>query len=312
VFEGEAMMRALLPLLRILPLLLLAWVPALRAASPDCGLGAAGTTRRVAIPDTGRAMLIHVPAGFRAGRPAPLLFAFHGSGETGAAVLRRSRLEATSDRHGFLLAAPDGGIPGNGGFVWNIPGVPSVTGRMPDPGDANDVAFVEQAIGWLAAQRCVDRTRVYATGISGGGRMTSLLGCIAADRFAAIAPVVGLRAGIPLKGDPQRPDPASCHPSRPMPVIAFAGDKDRTNPIEGGGASYWQYSMHAAEARWAALNGCTPGFARRAVTASVYEESFGGCRAGSAMVARITIGGTHDWVVDNEAMWAFLSRYRLR
>jgi polyhydroxybutyrate depolymerase len=305
-------MRTLLPLLRILPLLLMAWMPAVRAASPDCGLGAAGTTQRIAIPDTGRAMLIHVPAGFDASASAPLLFAFHGSGETGGAMLRRSHLEATSDRHGFLLAAPDGGIPANGGFVWNIPGVPSVTGRMPDPGDANDVAFVEQAIGWLAAQHCVDRTRVYATGISGGGRMTSLLGCIAADRFAAIAPVVGLRAGIPLKSDPQRPDPASCRPSRPMPVIAFAGDKDTTNPIEGGGALYWQYSMRAAEARWAALNGCGATPAKRPVSTQVYEERFDGCRAGAAVVARITIGGTHDWVADNEAMWAFLSRHRLR
>jgi len=302
-------MRTLLPLLRILPLLLLAWMPAAYAAS-DCG--APGQTQRVAIPDTGRAMLIHLPAGFDPARPAPLLFAFHGSGEDGAAVLRKSHLEATSDRHGFILAAPDGGIPANGGFVWNIPGVPSVTGRMPDPSDANDVAFVERAIGWLAAQHCVDRTRVYATGISGGGRMSSLLGCIAADRFAAIAPVVGLRAGIPLKSDPQRPDPATCRPSRPVPVIAFAGDKDTTNPIEGGGAPYWQYSMHAAEARWAALDGCASALARRQVTAQVYEEGFAGCRAGSAVVARITIGGTHNWVADNEAMWAFLARYRLR
>ena len=305
-------MRMLLPLLRILPMLLLAWMPALRAAPVDCGLGAPGRTQSVAIGDTGRSVLIHVPAGFKASAPAPLLLAFHGSGEDGAAVLRRSHLEATSDRHGFIVAAPDGGIPSGGGFVWNIPGVPSVTGRMPDSADANDVAFVEQAIVWLAGRHCVDPARVYATGISGGGRMASLLGCIAADRFAAIAPVVGLRAGIPLKSDPGRPDPASCQPSRPMPVIAFAGDKDTTNPIEGFGAPYWQYSMHAAEARWAVLDGCAATLPRRAVTTGIYEEGFTRCRAGAEMVARITIGGTHDWVVDNEAMWAFLSRYRLR
>jgi polyhydroxybutyrate depolymerase len=306
------MMRTLLPLLRIWPLLLLAWMQPSRAAAIDCGLGAPGTTQSVTIGDSGRAMLIHVPAGFKASEPTPLLFAFHGSGENGAAVLRRSHLEATSDRHGFLLAAPNGGISSGGGFVWNIPGVPSVTGRMPGPADANDVAFIEQAIVWLAAQHCVDPARVYATGISGGGRMSSLLGCIAADRFAAIAPVVGLRAGIPLKSDPARPDPATCRPSRPMPVIAFAGDKDMTNPIEGFGAPYWQYSMHAAEARWAALDGCATALPRRTVMAGVYEEGFTRCRAGVEVVARITIGGTHDWVVDNEAMWAFLSRHRLR
>ena len=303
------MTRLLLPLLRFLPLALLAWAPALRAAPMACGLGAAGTTQRVIVGDTGRAMLIHVPAGF-GGKPAPLLFAFHGSGEDGAAVLRRSQLERTSDRHGFLLAAPDGGIAQAKGFVWNIPGVPSTTGRMPQPGDADDVVFVAKAIDWLAAHHCVDRTRIYATGISGGGRMTSLLGCVAADRFAAIAPVVGLRAGRPSLSDPRKPDPSTCAPSRPMPIIAFAGDKDTTNPIEGGGAPYWQYSMAAAEARWAALDGCVAPLPRRTVSERVYQEGYDHCRAGAEVIARITIGGTHDWVVDNEAMWAFLSKYR--
>jgi polyhydroxybutyrate depolymerase len=306
------MTRMLLPLLRLLPLAWLMWLPALRAAPIECGLGAAGTTQRVEVGTTGRAMLVHVPAGLRAGRPVPLLFLFHGSGGNGGAMLERSGLSDTADRHGFIVAAPDGGTPAGGGFVWNIPGVPSTSGRMPQPGDADDVAFVASAIDWLVARHCVDRSRVYATGLSGGGRMTSWLGCVAADRFAAIAPVVGLRAGRPSAADPRKPDPATCHPSRPLPVIAFAGDKDTTNPIEGGGAPYWQYPMQAAEARWGALNGCGAPLPRSQVSGTVYQEGYGRCRRGADVVARITIGGTHDWVVDNEAMWAFLSRHRRR
>jgi polyhydroxybutyrate depolymerase len=304
------MMRMLLPLLRILPLALLAWMPALPAASIDCGVGAPGATQRVTVGTTGRTMLLHVPAPGRSARPKPLLLLLHGSGGNGASILTRSGLEATADRHGFIVAAPDAGIPHETGFVWNIPGVPSTSGRMPEPGDADDVAFIGQAIDWLAAHHCVDRRRVYATGLSGGGRMASWLGCVASDRFAAIAPVVGLRAGRPSPADPQRPDPATCRPSRSMPVIAFAGDKDTTNPIEGGGAPYWQYPMAAAEARWAALNGCATPLPRTRVSATVYQEGYDRCRAGADVVARITVGGTHDWVVDNDAMWAFLSRYR--
>jgi polyhydroxybutyrate depolymerase len=304
------MTRMLLPFLRILPWLVLAWIPALRAAPPDCGIGAPGTTQRVKVGTSGRTILIHIPVGLSAEWPVPLLFLFHGSGQTGATALKRSALNETADRHGFLVAAPDGGIPSGSGYVWNIPGVPSVTGRMPDPHDADDVAFVGQAIDWLAAQHCVDKARVYATGISGGGRMTSWLGCVAAERFAAIAPVVGLRAGNPLAADPEKPDPATCRPARPMPVIAFAGDHDTINPIQGGGAPYWRYPMRAAEARWAALNGCAVSLPRSRVSASVYQEGYGRCRAGADVIGRITIGGTHDWVVDNEAMWAFLSRDR--
>ena len=306
------MTRMLLPFLRILPLILLAWAPSLRAAPVACGIGMAGTTQRIAIGATGRTMLLHRPVQVDPDRPVPLLFLFHGSGGNGAAMLKRSGLEETADRHDFIVAAPDGGIAQGAGFVWNISGVPSTSGRMPQPGDADDVAFVGQAIDWLAAHHCVDRHRVYATGLSGGGRMTSWLGCVATDRFAAIAPVVGLRAGRPGTADPGKPDPATCRPSRPMPVIAFAGDKDTTNPIEGGGAPYWQYPMAAAEARWAALNGCTGPLPRAEVNARVYQEGYGRCHAGADVVARITIGGTHDWVVDNEAMWAFLSRYRRR
>ena len=286
------------------------WSPAAQAAG--CAIRMPGETVRVAVPGTERALLVHIPAA-STDRPAPLVFLFHGSGGNGRGALDSSRLAATADRNGFIVAAPDGGIAlGPNNFVWNIPGVPAVGGRMPTATDADDVAFVLATIDWLTKQRCADRTRVYATGISGGGRMTSWLGCVAADRFAAIAPVVGLRAGNPMADDKSRPDPATCRPSRPMPVLTFAGDADTTNPIAGGGAPYWQYPMAAAEARWAELNGCRTALARHDVAATVYEEGYTACRKGADVRARVTIGGKHAWVVDNDAMWAFFAAHRRR
>lgn len=287
---------------------LLALVAAIPAAG--CTLGTPGAAQRVPVGATGRSMLVHLPARFDRSRPAPLVFVLHGSTGNGAQILGNSRLAETADRYGFIVAAPDGGIPLDGGFVWNIPGVPTVAGTVPTPQDADDVAFLAAAIDWLAAARCVDSRRVYATGLSGGGRMTSWLGCVAADRFAAIAPVVGLRAGNPLAADPQRPDPATCRPSRPMPVIAFAGDRDTTNPIGGGGAGYWQYPMSAALARWAELDGCQGASTVSDLAGGTREERYSQCRAGAEVVGRIAVGRGHEWVADNEAMWAFLSRYR--
>lgn len=277
-------------------------------AAPGCPV-AAGTTARVTIGDTGRSLLLHVPAGAKSGR-LPLVFALHGSGGDGAAILAQSKLEATGDRHGFLVAAPDAGIPVERGFVWNIPGVPTVAGKVPGPDDADDVAFLKTAIDWLATRGCADRRRVYATGLSGGGRMTSWLGCVASNHFAAIAPVVGLRAGNPLASDRTRPDPGTCTPKQPMPLIAFAGDADRTNPVQGGGAGYWQYTMEAAEARWAALNGCKAGPLRRDLTANLYERLHTQCRAHAEVAAHILRGGGHVWTADNDAMWRFFARYR--
>jgi polyhydroxybutyrate depolymerase len=67
--------------------------------------------------------------------------------------------------------------------------------------------------------------------------------------------------------------------------------------------------MRAAQARWAELDGCRADGDRDSPP-SVYEERYADCRDGAEVVARITRGGVHDWVVDNEAMWAFLSAHR--
>src|SRR6266404_291995 len=49
----------------------------------------------------------------------------------------------------------------------------------------DDVAYVGDVIDDVAAQLCTDKTRVYATGFSGGARMSSLLGCMLNGRIAA-------------------------------------------------------------------------------------------------------------------------------
>ncbi|UYY57283.1 alpha/beta hydrolase family esterase [Sphingomonas sp. S2-65] len=287
--------------------LLFAGIGAPSAFAAQCLGVAPGTSQRVVIGDTGRSLLLHVPSGYT--KRAPLVFLLHGSTGTGAQMLAESKLAETADRHGFLVAAPDAGIAEGKGFVWNIPGVPTVTGKVPGPNDPDDVAFLTEAAQWLGTLGCADASRVYVTGLSGGGRMTSWLGCVAADRFAAIAPVVGLRAGNPSPVDPRFPDPKTCQPSRPMPVIAFAGGRDTTNPVEGGGAPYWQYPMRTAEARWADLNGCRR--PRPTVSAGGIEEhGYTECRSGAEVVARIDSQAGHSWVADNEAMWAFFARRR--
>ena len=252
---------------------------------------------------------VYRPASVKQGTPAPLVFLLHGSSGEGTSTLSGSSLKAAADKHGFIIAAPTGAIRLATGFAWNIPGVVTVGGKAPGADDRDDVKYLLSIVDLLVKQGDIDRARVYVTGISGGGRMASWLGCVASTRFAAIAPVVGLRAGTPLASDPTRPDPDSCRPESPLPIIAFAGNKDTTNPIEGGGAKYWQYSMHAAVARWAALNGCphAPGTTR--ISSQVYQERYDGCRDGAVVTAYVTEGGSHTWVADDEAMWAFFSRY---
>lgn len=277
-----------------------------QTALAACGLGAASATERVEIGRTGRSLMLHRPPGADAAL-RPLVILLHGSGGTGAKMLSDTTIEATADRHGFIVASPDGGIPGGDGFVWNIPGVPTILGRVPGPEDANDVDYLGGVVDVLIAEQCVDPARVYLTGLSGGGRMTSWMACVEPRRFAAIAPVVGLRAGNPDPDDGSRPDPQTCTPNAPMPVIAFAGDADRTNPTQGGGAPYWSYPMHAALQRWAQLNGCAGPEPTIWVAQDVYEERYAGCADDAQVVARMTVGGGHFWLADEEAMWAFFA-----
>lgn len=252
---------------------------------------------------------IYRPASIKQDVPAPLVLLLHGSSGEGASMLVGSSLKIAADKHGFIIAAPTGAIRLQRGYAWNVPGVVTAGGSLPGAGDRDDVGYVLSIVDLLVKQGLADRSRVYATGISGGGRMASWLGCVASTRFAAIAPVVGLRAGTPLKSDPKQPDPASCQPESPLPIITFAGDSDTTNPMQGGGAPYWQYSMRAAEMRWATLNRCQNSLVTQQISSAVYQELYDGCQDDAVVTAYITRGGGHTWLADDEVMWDFFAHY---
>ena len=283
-------------------------VPARAEATSPCS-GIAVEHSLTPVGNDHKAVSVYRPT--NAAGALPLIVLLHGSHGSGGAFLAETSLATVAERHAFMIAAPDGGIAVDKGFAWNIPGVPTVAGSLPKANDRDDVAFIGAVIDQLVAAGCVDPERVYATGVSGGGRMASWLGCVAASRFAAIAPVVGLRAGNPSSTTPAEPDPASCKPSRPVPILAFAGDRDTTNPIAGGGARYWGYGMHAAERRWATLNGCLAVPTTVRLSVEVYEQRYSDCRDDADVRGRITIGGGHNWsVVDDEALWSFFAAHR--
>jgi len=297
---------------RLLLFLLAALLPA-AAQAAGCGrpLAPGSLNLPLTVDGRDRPFTLHVPAGYDPARPAPLLLDLHGSGGTGAGQARVSGLAAAAARRGVVVVAPDGGIAAGEGFVWNIPGVPTVAGSIPGPTEADDVRYLLAVIDAAAAAMCIDPARVYATGLSGGGRMASWLACVAADRIAAIAPVVGLRAGRARADDETAVDPATCRPSRTVPVITFAGARDRTNPLAGGEGRRWGYPMAAALRRWAAINGCTRAEPTRWLDPRHYRQRYAGCRPGGAVEAIVDVEGAHEWAVaDDEAMLAFLLRHR--
>jgi polyhydroxybutyrate depolymerase len=192
---------------------------------------------------------LHVPPSYDGATPIPLVLDIHGwlSSKSGQRFF--SGFEAISDAEGFAVAWPQGlfGQPGNPEGI-NAPAGPSwnagfccgaaVTNR-PD-----DVGFLRTLVEAVARDVAIDRSRVYATGLSNGGAMTQRLACEAADLFAAAAPVSFPIALLPLD---------SCVPSRPIAVLTFQGLTDQLVPYAGGGTFP---SAAASFAHWRSESGC--------------------------------------------------------
>lgn len=282
-------------------------------------------------------VLTHVPASFRATRA--LVINMHGATQSGQMNRDSTGMNVSSDKHGYAVAYPTGGyfnlpveLPALN--FWNVNGLPLL--RLPVlPGAREDTGFIVAAAKQLTAALCGDPRRVYATGASNGGIMSSYLACHHADVFAAVAPVMGIRAGRATGSDFQQIDTADCRPSRPIAILALHGVKDPILPYEGtkGGGPWgpaWGYPVEAAIARWVTLDGCSPTPRTTAVSSTITRRVWRGCRSGVSVQAMISSYAGHSWwghptpppfnlaagpddlsADANELIWAFLAQYRL-
>ena len=234
---------------------------------------------------------LFVPPGYDGRQRLPLVLDLHGSGGSSAGQARNSGFEILSASEHFVVATLDA-VDAR----WNVP----VQQGRPD-----DVAYVSDVISDVASRVCTDEARVYATGFSGGARMSSLLGCRLGSRIAAIAPVSGLRFPAPCTG-------------RTVPVLTFHGLADPQNTYDGhladrGGE--WDESVPEALAGWARHNGCKGDAILEDPPGPLSTLRYQGCADGTE-VRLIRIDGLgHTWTrkeVDTTAvMWHFFKSHRL-
>ncbi|HVA04179.1 MAG TPA: PHB depolymerase family esterase [Acidimicrobiales bacterium] len=286
-----------------------------------CGTGASAgsTSQTLSVGGRNRTVIVHVPTGYSDSSKVPLVLNMHGSGTTAADQEAFSAMDGTADSNGFIVAYPQGLIPEGSGFDWNVPGVPLVGGKSVPAGSADDITFLTTLVHVLEQRYCIDGNRVYATGFSGGSRITSQLACDAAGTFAAIAPVSGLR----------RPTP--CPTTRPVPVLAFHGTADPVDPYDGNGQAYWTYSVPQAARDWAVQDGCSTSAATSQPAAGVTLTRYSGCRSGASVELYSIAGEGHEWpggprlprsltrvlgpqsdaLNANDLMWAFFASHPL-
>jgi polyhydroxybutyrate depolymerase len=263
------------------------------ATGGACSLAAAPgvSTRQLTSGGRQRTYRLFVPQGYDGRTPLPLVLDLHGSGGTAERQAGTSRFEALAARETVLVASLQAQAEGN---RWNVP----VTAERPD-----DVAYVSDVIDDVAARACTDLTRVYATGFSGGARMSSLLACKLNDRIAAIAPMAGLRWPGPCEG-------------RAIPVLTVHGLADPQNTYDGGVAARgaeWQESVPEALAGWAKHNGCDGEAVLDDPPGPLSTLRYRGCDADVRLV-RVD-GLTHTWARDEidatSEMWTFFKGHAL-
>lgn len=149
----------------------------------------------------------------------PLVIGLHyypGSGRGFENLTGFSRL---AEREGFLVAYPDG--------------LNDAFNALMCCGSEDDVGFIRAVIDKIASEHKVDRSRIYATGISNGGDMTYRLAAELPGVFAAIAPVSG-----GMTRDWMQKSSGNL-PTMPVSLITFIGKRDRYAAVFLAGAQFW-------------------------------------------------------------------------
>lgn len=238
--------------------------------SPVLPLGAT-TVVNIEHDGLSRQYRVFVPDSIDPTQPVPLLINWHGLTSNAIQQQFYSGTDVTAYDRGYIVAYPNGlGEPN--GQSFNGGNCCSQYGRPPHMAD--DVGFGRAVVADVASKACVDRRRIYSTGMSNGGYMSDYNACEAADLYAAVAPVSAL--GIPRSG---------CSPSRPIPILSFNGTIDALVPYEVS-----QESMGA----WAERNGCT-GEPRRQAFGPSFCDTWDDCDAGVVVEACTITGMAHCW-----------------
>jgi len=276
-----------------------------------------------------RSALVHVPPRATERQRLRVIFNFHGGGGTGANQQQYSLMNALADRETFITVYPNGtGRFENHLLTWNA-GSCCVYAAL---NNIDDVGFTIALLKRLEELIPIDRSRVYATGMSNGAMMAYRLAAEVPQYFAAIAPVAG---GMVV---PQ------FQSSSPLPVMHFHSVDDPRALYNGGlGTPFpltksrvFHPDIDQMIVKWVDHNGCSK---EARITARLQDDNgrghtatrffYGSCLKDTEVVFWKLTGAGHVWpggkqkvmerilgpstdIIDaNREMWNFFSRFTL-
>ena len=212
--------------------------------------GPAGTfeNEKLKVGDQEREFRLVVPEGLDPAKPVPLVFAFHGLGDSKAFICRYSGFEELALKNGFIAVFPAGLEK-----KWELRAVE----------DNKDFKFFDALFEHVTSSYNVDLRRVYVTGMSMGAYFSNLLASKRSEKIAAIAPHSGGLGVLGFQGIKAK---------RKYGVFIVQGDADRIVKVEEGRTSRDAYKKEGHPVEYVEVQGMGHVWARKEdITARMWK-----------------------------------------
>jgi len=235
-----------------------------------------------------REFIVHVPPSYNPQKPIPIVFAFHGGGGVMDYLANeRYGFKSKADKSGFIVVFPNGYSNFRSGkfATWNAGGC------CANARDKNidDIGFIRAMIKDITSKMNIDKTRIFATGMSNGGMLSYRVACELSDVFKAIASVAGTDST------------SNCKPVKPISIMHIHA-KDDERVFFNGGAGFKNRakvtdftSVPDTISKWVALNGCQNKPDRVKSVNGAYCDLYSGCKDGVQVKLCVTETGGHSW-----------------
>lgn len=286
---------------------------------------------------------VWIPSGYQAGTPVPLVLVIHGCTSDPNSMAAISRFNELADRERFIVVYPRQNVTANPQRCWNYMLSFNQTRGAGEP------SILAGIVGEVRNRYSVDTSRMYVTGLSSGGAMTSTMAACYSDMFAAAAvhagamykSAVGVLTSIDvlLQGSPFDPDErgklawqCAGSPRRLTPTLVFHGTDDIVVHPVNGDQTVRQFvqtndfgddgsdNNSAAYVAASTTSHVTPVANGRTYTVATYRNS-----GGTVVAQKYTVngmnhawsGGPSVWPFSDERgpdatgiSWAFFRNYR--
>jgi polyhydroxybutyrate depolymerase len=239
-------------------------------------------TETITVDGKIREYIIYLPTGYNTVASLPLVFCLHGGGGTDSGFIKLANFNPVAEKEKFIVVYPQG-IDNS----WN-------DGR-PNAAGANDVNFFRAMIQNFSAKYKIDAKKVFSTGISNGGFMSSRLGAELSDKIAAFASIAASVEKTTIYNNINSPVSAMYIQGTADPLVPFLGG---VMTVGSGGT----ITSHAeAVAKWVTTNNCSttavvtniPDIANDGTTA--VRRDYNGGTKGTAVASIIIQNGGHTW-----------------